>query len=467
MANSSDGNQDPAVPLEGQASAEIDRFAEAALTRAKRQGQLLAIRARWIALAVVAIMLPIVNPTWEVVYYIGLLALFAGIGWAQLQIGEVGRSRPELVLIFCDLLLMMVVALVPNPLSSVDWPHAMQYRLDIFLFFFVLLAAGTIAYSWRTIVAMGAWTSGLWVTGIAIVYFFPNAKPQLSEALAGLNALDPVTGSLLNPNAIIYGGRVQEVVVFMIVAGILALTVKRSADLLISHAALERERTNLARYFSPNVVEELSKNDEPLKQVRTQKVAVLFVDIVGFTAYSDGRNPEDIIQTLRNFHGRMEAEVFRHGGTLDKYLGDGLMATFGTPIAGEADACHAFLCAQAMMKSLETFNRERTESGNTAIKASFGLHYGTVVLGDIGANRLEFAVIGSTVNMASRLEAMTRELGVSLAASDALMAQVQKEPEFSRIDMSHLTERPGQHIRGIEHPQKIWTLGGQAPQTLH
>lgn len=446
---------------------ETDRFAESALTQAKRQGLLWAVRARWIALAVVAVMLPIVNPTWEVTYYIGLLALFALIGWAQLRIGEVGRSRPELLLLFCDLALMMVVALVPNPLSSVDWPLAMQYRLDVFIFFFVLLAAGTIAYSWRTIVAMGLWTSGLWILGIGVVYFFPNAKPEFTEAMVGLTALDRATGSLLEPNSIIYGGRIQEIVVFLIVAAILALTVKRSADLLISHAALERERTNLARYFSPNVVEELSKNDEPLKQVRTQKVAVLFVDIVGFTAFSDGRNPEDIIHTLRNFHARMETEVFKYGGTLDKYLGDGLMATFGTPIAGDADATHAFLCVQSMMESLSELNRERTEGGHTQIKASFGLHYGTVVLGDIGANRLEFAVIGSTVNMASRLEALTRELGVSMAASDDLIIQIRKEPESSRIDFSKLTERPSQQIRGIEYPQKIWTLGDSARPTLH
>ena len=73
----------------------------------------------------------------------------------------------------------------------------------------------------------------------------------------------------------------------------------------------------------------------------TQNVAVLFADIVGFTAYADGRDPIEVIGTLRQFHERMEREVFRHGGTLDKYLGDGLMATFGTPFAGDSDAGNA------------------------------------------------------------------------------------------------------------------------------
>jgi len=163
------------------------------------------------------------------------------------------------------------------------------------------------------------------------------------------------------------------------------------------------------------VVEELSKNDEPLKQVRAQSVAVLFVDIVGFTAFADGRTPEEVVSTLRQFHALMEREVFRHNGTLDKYLGDGLMATFGTPFAGDADASNALRCAQAMMTAADRWSDERKAAHEAPIRVSFGLHYGPVVLGDIGLTCLEFAVIGSTVNAASRLEALTRALALELA----------------------------------------------------
>ena len=111
---------------------------------------------------------------------------------------------------------------------------------------------------------------------------------------------------------------------------------------------------------------QLSKNDEPLKQVRNQNVAVLFADIVGFTAYADGRSPGEVIATLRQFHERMEREIFRHGGTLDKYLGDGLMATFGTPFAGDLDAVNALRSAQAMLASVDELNLEREAARRTA-----------------------------------------------------------------------------------------------------
>jgi adenylate cyclase len=197
--------------------------------------------------------------------------------------------------------------------------------------------------------------------------------------------------------------------------------------------------------------------------VRTQDVAVLFADIVGFTAYADGRDPTDVIGTLRQFHERMEREVFQHGGTLDKYLGDGLMATFGTPFAGDCDAVNALRCAQGMLASIVELNRQRSGRGEPPIQVSVGVHYGQVVLGDIGLNRLEFAVIGTTVNAASRLESLTRELGCALVVSDALVRQARAESESSSADFVRLVERPPQLVRGIEQPIGIWTCAGVAP----
>ena len=260
------------------------------------------------------------------------------IGWAQLKVGKAERSVPELILIFCDLALMTFLTVVPNPWSAVDWPVAMQYRFDSFIYFFVFLATATLAYSWRTVVAMGFWTSALWAIGVGWVYLQPETHAALSERVRAAVGSDVRLFEIIDPASIGFGARFQQITVFLIVAMTLALAARRSNALLISHAGIERERTNLARYFSPNVVEQLSKNDEPLKQVRTQNVAVLFADIVDFTAYADGRSPMEVIGTLRQFHERMEREVFRHAGTLDKYLGDGLMATFGTPFTSDSDA---------------------------------------------------------------------------------------------------------------------------------
>jgi adenylate cyclase len=438
------------------------KFAEAALADSKREGLLLAVRARWVALAVTAVTLPIINPNRDVIYYVLMLGIFAAIGWAQLKVGKAGRSRPELFLMFCDLALLTFLSVVPSPLSTVNWPLAMQFRFDSFIYFFIFLATATLAYSWRTVVAMGVWTSALWVIGVGWVYLQPETHAALSERVRAAIGSDNRMFDMIDPTAIGFGARFQQIVVFMIVAMTLAVAVRRSNALLIRHAGTERERANLARYFSPNVVEELSRNDEPLKQVRTQDVAVLFADIVGFTAYADGRSAAEVIGTLRLFHERMEREVFRHQGTLDKYLGDGLMATFGTPFTGDSDAGNALRCAQAMLGSIGELNLERKNRDEPPIELSLGLHFGPVVLGDIGLNRLEFAVIGTTVNAASRLESLTREIGCPLVVSNDLIRRARTEKNSSRGDFMHLVERPPQAVRGLEQPVGIWIRASDA-----
>jgi class 3 adenylate cyclase len=440
---------------------EEDRFAAEALERNKRQGLVLAVKARWIALAIIAVLIVILNPAWDVLYYEALLVGFALIGVAQLRVGRVGRSRPELFVMFCDLALMTFTLLVPNPFHPHAMPLAMQYRFDGFIYFFVLLAAGTLAYSWRTIVAMGTWTATLWILGLVIVLLQPIRFPELSvlanEAFAGW----PDLIRHLDPNSAEIPSRIQEAVVFLIVAATLAIASRRANHLVLQQASLERERANLARYFSPNVVEQLAHNDQPLKEVRAQKVAVLFVDIVGFSAYADERDPVAIIQTLREFHGLMEREVFRHSGTLDKYLGDGLMATFGTPMTSDNDAGNALRCARAMLDVAERWNEARSVSGEPPVRVSFGVHYGDAVLGDIGSTRLEFAVIGSTVNVASRLEEMTRALGVTLVVSDGLVCRARDEAGCTAADLDGLTMLPAQSVRGFSQPLDLWTLAGR------
>lgn len=433
-----------------------NRFTNAALEAHKREGLELAVKARWAALAVIALLLLFLDFSVRILYYEFLLAVLALIGWLQRRIGQVGQSSKELFLLFLELTFMTVVLALPNPLDDSGWPAAMIYRFGTFGYFFVILAAGTMAYSWRTIMAIGNWTVALWMLAAAFLWWFGYTDPSLTAATQSAFPQNPIMAQMLDPNYIDFGVRVQESVIFLIVAFMLALSVRRFNRLLLENAALERERSNLSRYFSPNVVESLSRNDEPLKQTRTHDVAVLFVDIVGFTSFASDMSPEKLIETLRGFHARMEAEVFNNQGTLDKYLGDGLMATFGTPTPGDLDATRALACARNMLAQMELWNAERAEKNEPPVQISIGLHYGSVVLGDIGANRLEFAVLGNTVNVASRLERLTRSLDTRLVMSGALIDQIREESSPEASVLAGIKPAPDQNIRGISGPMPVW-----------
>src|SRR5207244_8360101 len=122
-------------------------------------------------------------------------------------------------------------------------------------------------------------------------------------------------------------------------------------------------------------------------------------------------------------------------GTLDKFLCDGLMATFGTPATGPRDAANALACACAMTNAVVCWNTRRKERQLDPLRLGIGLHHGEVVLGDIGTERrMEFAVLGDTVNVASRIQEMTRKLDIGILASDAVIDAAKKEGGKQAID---------------------------------
>lgn len=426
-----------------------------ALEEHKRRGVELAVWARWIMLPIVAVFLIVVNPVWSQIYYVALLGLMCLNGWLMRRVARVERSRAELSLILVDILVMTFGVVVPNPFDPQPIPVPMLFYYGNFIYFFMILSAGTMAYSWRTVIAIGVLVVTTWLAASYGVARLAPANAEMSSALAALVGPDSHMWELMNPYEVNFQLRIQEAMVFLLVAGTLALSAKRFNELLLTAAGAERERANLSRYFSPNVVEQLSQNDEPLKQVRGAKVAVMFLDIKGFTPLTEDQAPHDVIDLLRGFHGRMETEVFRHNGTLDKYLGDGLMATFGTPQPGEQDATDALACARAMQTVLEVWNRDRRRKGLPALRVGIGLHYGEVVLGDIGANRLEYAVLGAAVNVASRLENLTRTLDRDIVLSDGLRLQLAQEGASGDL-LDGFTCHEGQVIRGISEPMTVW-----------
>jgi len=433
-----------------------DSYTEAVLERHKREGLDLAVKARWVAMSIIAVFLLFTVHWPEVFYYVFILFLLCVNGWLIRRAGRVGRSKLELFLIFVDLLLMVVGIIGPNPIGLDDWPQAVQYRFGNFQYLFLILAMGTLAYSWRTVIAIGTWTAGMWAAALALSFWLTDPVPDMSDAVKFALPGWPNLAHMLDPNNFNVRLRFQEIVVFLLVALTLGISMRRFNGLLRSNAALERERTNLSRYFSPNVVEELSQNDEPLKQIRSHNIAVLFVDIVGFTEFAATRKPEEVIETLRDFHGLMEHAVFAHEGTLDKYLGDGLMATFGTPSPSDHDAQNALRCVRQMMADVDVWNDARITKGQPPLRVGFGAHYGPAVLADIGANRLEFAVVGNTVNVASRLESMTRGLNARLVISDGMRAEVLKEGGDECLD--GLQKFTDQDVRGVAEKLTVWAF---------
>ncbi len=438
-----------------------DPSLKAALVGEERAGMRFALLVRAGALGIISVWLVVSVPYPRVLYWLGLAALFLVSGLIPYLLRR-SRGWKLWFALFAsvDAAVLVTAMLLPNPLEPSGWPIQMNFRFHNVLYLFVLLAGAALSFSpilvlWTGLSAATAWGVGaLIIAGRpeSIVGFPPPTGDAARDSLAALqNYLEPTyVGLQITQN---------EVVLLMVTAAIAAAAVWRARRLLLRQVQSERARANLSRYVSPDLVDTLAQEELPLAASDQRKVAVLFVDIIGFTRLAEDSTPERIIVMLRGFHRRMAEAVFACGGTVDKYAGDSVMATFGALGEGPDDACRALRCACAMLEAAEGWNAKRADRGAVPVKLGIGVHYGPVVVGNVGEQRhLQFTVIGDTVNVASRMERLTRDHGTPILASADVIEAAGRENGGSDPVLAAFKEAGRVTVRGRRGEIGLWCL---------
>jgi adenylate cyclase len=212
-----------------------------------------------------------------------------------------------------------------------------------------------------------------------------------------------------------------------------ALYALHRLEVLLTTTVEEQTRLDrLKRYFSPQVAAVLERNPAGAVESGTRTITVLFGDIRGFTRMTHGVPPALVVQMLNEYHSVMVERIFDTGGTLDKFIGDGVMAYFNAPLDQPDHAERAVRCATAMMDGLEQLNRRRAARGEPVLRMGIGIHTGPATLGSIGpAVRREYTAIGETVNLAAHLEQLTRETGGGILLTESTRRN---------LDMGHVLE---------------------------
>ena len=213
-------------------------------------------------------------------------------------------------------------------------------------------------------------------------------------------------------------------------------------------------RAAFAGFVSPVVLREiLGGRLQPQLGGERREICLLFSDIRGFTTLSESLPPEEVTRLLDRYFGRMVAAIHAHGGTLDKFMGDGIMAFFGAPQPRDNPCADAFAAARAMLGALAGFNRELAAEGRPPLAIGIGLHYGAAVVGYIGAaDRHEYTAIGDAVNAASRIEGLTKEAGYPLLASRAVLDRLPDRDGFAPLGELAVKGRAAVEVFGWRPP---------------
>jgi adenylate cyclase len=288
--------------------------------------------------------------------------------------------------------------------------------------------------------------------GVAVHMALLGYVLSVPGAVISSDFLDSVMGPALS---------VEFVITSMItIAGVgaaMGYLTRAARRTVIQGVRLEVANAHLGRYFSPGVVSRISSEADGVLETggRTQEVAVMFCDMRDFTHMTEKLPPPEVVDLLSQYHTRMVEVIFRFGGTIDKFIGDAIMVTFGTPDPKPDDAERAVRAGLAMNEALAALNADRAKTGLAEIRHGIGIHVGPVIAGNIGTkDRLEYTVIGDTVNVASRIQDACKPLGEAFLISDAVKAQLPADIPVRAL--------PEQHVKGREAPVQIYAVGDPA-----
>lgn len=446
----------------------------AEIQKEEQAGLALAFRARTIAVVIVAIWLPFVVSGERTLYYLGLVALFFLLGLVPHLLRRWRYAEAvKYLFIFLDVMLVAAaVILQPPDEIAFEWPIQMRVRSVEFLYLNLLLVGSALSYRPSNVIWTGFSIIVVWAAGVLWLYNLPDTVRFEDMPAAG-----DILATILDPRYVGIGSMLTQCVLTAIATGFLAVAVKRGRDMLLRQTRAEVARANLSRYVSPDVADAMlaaqatDSGSSDFGQPATRQVAVMFADICQFTTLVEKLEPERVVALLRSFQIRATAIVFRHGGTLDKYLGDGFMATFGAldgnhdtgrapEHAPERAPERALACAIDLQREMDRWCEKRARRGSFPVSIGIGLHYGSAVVGNVGSDqRLEFTVVGDAANVAARIERLTRKLNCRIAISDDCLRAARN----GHVDLPVFADIGPTALRGRLEPVRLHVWPAPVP----
>ncbi|GBF25529.1 adenylate cyclase 1 [bacterium MnTg02] len=325
-------------------------------------------------------------------------------------------------------------------------PASFFLKAPTLLYIFLFIALRALRFQPRFVLAAGFIAAAGWASLIVYVITVDANNTMITK--------DYVT--YLTSNSILIGGEIDKIITIIMVTIVLALVLRRGQRLFVQAVAEQTAAHDLSRFFDESVASQIRSADHEIAAGEgvQREVAVLNVDIRGFTRFAAKVSPDQVITLLSEYQTLLVPVIQGHHGTIDKFMGDGILATFGAVAESESAAADSLRAVDEIIAVAEAWAKARKSRGLEPIKVNASVALGPVIFGAIGGeNRLEYTVIGSAVNLSAKLEKHNKDLGVSAVTTETCYRKA-LEHGYDRKGL----RRTEADVDGIGEAQKLVVL---------
>ncbi len=376
------------------------------------------------------------------------------VGYIALSlIGLVWAIRKELPdwAVYCSILIDfgLLYSLMISFHYQYEQPASFILKAPTLLYVFIFISLRALRLEWKFVAAAGATAAAGW---IAVVNYVITIDPQ--NTMITTSYVDYLTS-----NSILIGAEVDKIISILAVTLILTLVVNASSNLLITAVAEQTAANDLSRFFDKRIAQDIRGSEEMLQAGHGERrnMAVINIDIRGFSAYAADREPSDVMSMLSAYQGRVVPLLQDTGAVIDKFMGDGIMATIGMEFNSEKlIAIKAVQAAEKILKDNEVWSDELTDTPDLKnLKIGIGIAMGPVSFGAVGqGDRLEMTVIGAAVNTSAKLEKHNKTLKTDCIVSKQIWDMAVEEGYQGDLAAEFLDTQ----VEGIEELQRIAVL---------
>ncbi len=384
------------------------------------------------------------TPFQPVPWTLGVYALFTAGRLVLAYRGRLTRSFVALSVVV-DITVLMIT--IWSFYLQYGAPPALYLKAPTLLYVFVFIALRTLRFEPGFVLLAGGCAALGWLVLLLYAMWGP-----------GFAGFTHSYVEYATSYRILRGAEIDKIISILIVTLVLALSLARGRQLLARSVAGESAASDLSRFFAPEVAEQIRLAEGDAASVRCAgcHAAILITDLRGFTALSHGVSAEELIGLLGEYQSRLVPVIQRHGGSIDKYLGDGILASFGAIVQNATYAADLCRTIDELAAVAETWQRERQQRGLPAPAVGMAGAVGDVVSGTVGhATRLEYTVIGDVVNLAAKLEKHTK--------SERVRALTTGESYTLALEQGYRPARPAERprvrkVEGVTEPVDVVVL---------